>query len=742
MQIEYELVLIKQKNYVFYFFIVQDIVCFVCSQDIFCQGCGLVVNLVVCFVLGVIEIDLVCSNLLFECFIFVECDELLDIDIDFEYECCEEVLQYVFKCYGCECVVLIVVVISYCGCSVICDVVCVLGLLMDQVNELGVVMDYWGGNILLLEILCECGFDLDMLLMWCLLVFIVELIDFLCYLLQYLGGFVIFEYLLLILVLVENVVMVDCIVIQWDKDDLDVIGLMKVDCLVLGMFMVICKCLVMLKQYGLYEGCMDVILFKDVKIFDMICVVDIIGVFQIELCVQMVMLLCMQLCMFYDLVIEVVIVCFGLIQGDMVYFYLEWWWILCEQGLEVLNDLDNLFYLLQLECVFVCMLGVLLFQEQVMQLVVEVVGYMFGQVDVLCCLMVVWKCCGGLELYCEKLLVGMLENGFSCEYGEYLFEQIKGFGDYGFLESYVVSFVLLIYNSCWLKCYYLVVFIVSLINSQLLGFYSFDQLLQDVWWYGIIVFFVDVCYSDWDCMLDFSRGLVVICLGLCLIDGCNEGVVQVIMCECVWCLFDDVGDLCQCIVLDCCQQGLLVDVGVLCGFSGYCYCVCWDILGVENWLLLFDQVCVIVEVCVLLLLFSVWEDMQVDYCSMGIIFGCYLILFLCVQLCSCGCLDVVQLVGYGYGCCVCIVGLVCMCQWLQIVSGVIFFIFEDEIGMVNVVVWCYLVDCQYWVLVDIQLMQIDGCLECVDGVQYVIVQCMYCLDELLQGLCSYSCDFY
>lgn len=232
-------------------------------------------------------------ELLFECFIFVECDELLDIDIDFEYECCEEVLQYVFNCYGCECVVLIVVVISYCGCSVVCDVVCVFGLLLDQVNELVVCLDCWSSYELLFDVLCECGFDLDMLLMWWVVVLIVELVDFFCYLFQYFGGFVIFEYLLFMFVLVENVVMFGCIVIQWDKDDLDVIGLMKVDCLVLGMFIVVCKCLVLLQVYGELLMSMVIILFDDVVIYDMICCVDILGVFQIELCVQMVMLLWM-----------------------------------------------------------------------------------------------------------------------------------------------------------------------------------------------------------------------------------------------------------------------------------------------------------------------------------------------------------------------------------------------------------------------------------------------------------------
>lgn len=170
-----------------------------------------------------------------------------------------------------------------------------------------------------------------------------------------------------------------------------------------------------------------------------------------------------------------------------------------------------------------------------MQLVVVVGGFSFGEVDVLCCLMVVWKCYGGLELYWDKLFVGMIGNGYSCDYGECLFEQIKGFGSYGFLESYVVSFVLIIYVSCWFKCYYLVVFVVSLVNSQLLGFYMFDQILQDVCCYGVLVLFVDVCYSVWDCMLVLLAVVGVgfgICLGLCMIDGFSEVVVIVLVQVC------------------------------------------------------------------------------------------------------------------------------------------------------------------------------------------------------------------
>ena len=453
-QIEHELALIRQKNYASYFLTVQDIVRFARSQDILCQGRGSAANSAVCFVLGVTEIDPARSNLLFERFISAERDEPPDIDIDFEHERREEVLQYVFKRYGRERAALTAVAISYRGRSAIRDVARALGLPMDQVNDLGTAMDHWGGHVPLPETLRERGFDPETPLMRRLLALTSELIDFPRHLSQHPGGFVISEHPLSTLVPVENAAMADRTVIQWDKDDLDATGLMKVDCLALGMLTAIRKCLAMLKQHGLHEGRMDAIPDEDGPTYDMICAADTIGVFQIESRAQMAMLPRLQPREFYDLVIEVAIVRPGPIQGDMVHPYLERRQLLREQGPDALNDPDNPLYPPQLERVFARTLGVPLFQEQVMQLAVEAAGYTPGQADALRRSMAAWKRRGGLEPHREKLLTGMLENGFSREYGEHLFEQIKGFGDYGFPESHAASFALLTYASCWLKCHH------------------------------------------------------------------------------------------------------------------------------------------------------------------------------------------------------------------------------------------------------------------------------------------------
>jgi error-prone DNA polymerase len=275
-----------------------------------------------------------------------------------------------------------------------------------------------------------------------------------------------------------------------------------------------------------------------------------------------------------------------------------------------------------------------------------------------------------------------------------------------------------------------------------MGFYSPDQLLQDARRHGIRVLPVDVRHSDWDCTLDFSKGPAAIRLGLRLIDGCNEDAVQAIMRERARRPFDDVGDLCQRTALDRRQQGLLADAGALRGLSGHRHRARWDISGVENRLPLFDQARATAEARVPLPLPSAWEDMQADYRSTGTTLGRHPISFLRAQLRSRGCLDAAQLAGHGHGRRVRIAGLVRMRQRPQTASGVTFLTLEDETGMVNAVVWRHLADRQHRVLVDTQLMQIDGRLERVDGVQHVIVQRMHCLDELLQGLRSHSRDFH
>ncbi|WP_312320575.1 error-prone DNA polymerase [Stenotrophomonas sp.] len=739
--IEHELKLINGKQYESYFLTVHDIVRFARSQQILCQGRGSAANSVVCFVLGVTEIDPSHMELLFERFISAERDEPPDIDIDFEHERREEVLQYVFNRYGRERAALTAVAISYRGRSAVRDVARVLGLPPDQVNELAACLDRWSSHEPLPEALRERGFDPDTPLMQRVVALTAELVDFPRHLSQHPGGFVISEHPLSTLVPVENAAMDNRTVIQWDKDDLDATGLMKVDCLALGMLTAVRKCLAVLQGRGVRDVDDQVLSMAripadDVPTYDMICRADTLGVFQIESRAQMAMLPRMQPRCFYDLVIEVAIVRPGPIQGDMVHPYLNRRKQLKEKGTEEID------YPPELEKVFKRTLGVPLFQEQVMQLAVAAADFTPGEADALRRSMAAWKRHGGLEPHRDKLLAGMAKNGYSREYGERLFEQIKGFGSYGFPESHAASFALITYVSCWLKCHHPAAFAASLINSQPLGFYTPDQILQDARRHGVAVLPVDVRHSDWDCTLTADPEAPGIRLGLRMIDGFSDSMAVALMQARARGAFESVADLSQRARLDRRHQGLLADAGALKGLSGHRHRARWDVSGVEKPLPLFDSVRATDDAEVALPAPSAFEDMQADYNSTGTTLGRHMVSFIRPQLEQRRCQRSDQLAQLPHGRSVRFAGLVRMRQRPQTASGVTFLTLEDECGMVNAVVWRRTADRQHRVLVEAQLMQIDGRLERVDGVQHLIVQRMHNIDELIAGVRTSSRDFH
>ncbi|HEU4813279.1 MAG TPA: error-prone DNA polymerase, partial [Xanthomonadaceae bacterium] len=513
--IEHELALIAELRYESYFLTVHDIVRFARGQGILCQGRGSAANSIVCYALGVTEIDPALMGMLFERFMSRERNEPPDIDIDFEHERREEVIQYVFERYGRERAALTAVAISYRGRSAVRDVARALGLPPDQVDQLARTMDRWGGEAPLPGHLRERGFDPETPVMRRLVSLTCQLLDFPRHLSQHPGGFVISEHPLHTLVPVENAAMDGRTVIQWDKDDLDVLGLLKVDCLALGMLTAVRKTLDLLRDTGRGDFTMATIPIEDQPTYDMISAADTIGVFQIESRAQMAMLPRLKPRCFYDLVIEVAIVRPGPIQGDMVHPYLR-----RRRGEEPVE------YPPALEHVFARTLGVPLFQEQVMQMAIVAAGYTPGESDQLRRSMAAWKRHGGLEPHRERLMAGMLRNGYTREYGERIFEQIKGFGSYGFPESHAASFALITYVSCWLKCHQPAAFAASVINSMPMGFYTPDQLLQDARRHGITVRPVDARYSDWDCTLEFPEGdsmqAPAIRIGLRLVKGFAE----------------------------------------------------------------------------------------------------------------------------------------------------------------------------------------------------------------------------
>jgi error-prone DNA polymerase len=733
--IEHELVLIAELQYESYFLTVHDIVRFARERGILCQGRGSAANSAVCYALGVTELDPGRMNLLFERFISRERNEPPDIDIDFEHERREEVLQYIFDRYGRDRAAMTAVANSYRGRSAVRDVAKALGLPPDQVDRLANTMDRWGGHAPMPEYLREQGFDPDTPILQRVIALTSQLMDFPRHLSQHPGGMVISEYPLYTLVPTENAAMEGRTVLQWDKDDLDTLGLMKVDCLALGMLTAVRKTLDALRVTGRRDLSIATIPAEDPATYAMICKADTVGVFQIESRAQMAMLPRLQPTCFYDLVIEVAIVRPGPIQGDMVHPYLR-----RRRGEEPID------YPPKLKHVFERTMGVPLFQEQVMQVAVDAAGFTPGEADQLRRSMAAWKRRGGLEPHKEKLLSGMLARGYTQAYAEELFERIKGFGSYGFPESHAASFALATYASCWLKCHEPAAFTASVINSQPMGFYSPDQLLQDARRHGIRVLPVDVRTSDWDCTLEFAdgntRGTPAIRLGLRLITGFSQPVAERITAARSRGIFSDVAELCQRAQLDRRHQALLAEAGALKGLSGHRHRARWAVAGVEASLPLFDALPQTTEPTVPIPLPSASEDMLADYASIGLTLGRHPLSFIRKQLSARRCKSSADLAAMSHGSRVRFAGLVRMRQRPETASGVTFVTLEDEHGMVNAVVWERTAQAQRRTLLDAQLMAIDGTWERVDGVQHLIVQRMHDFGSLMTSLRQASRDFH
>ncbi|TDJ46352.1 MAG: DNA polymerase III subunit alpha, partial [Gammaproteobacteria bacterium] len=469
-QVEHELALIAELGYEAYFLTVHDIVRFARSRGILCQGRGSAANSVVCFCLGITEVDPARITMLVERFISRERDEPPDIDVDFEHERREEVIQYIYAKYGRSRAALTATVITYRPRSAIRDVGKVLGLSDLQVDRMARSMQWWDGSKIKEERVREAGLDPASPVLHRLLILVDELLGFPRHLSQHVGGFLISEQPLTELVPVENAAMEGRTVIQWDKNDLDDLGLLKIDVLALGMLTAIHRSFDLIHTWYGRELSMALVPAEDPQVYDMISQADTVGVFQIESRAQMAMLPRLRPRCYYDLVIEVALIRPGPIQGGMVHPYLR-----RRNGEEPVCYPSP-----EVEKILERTLGVPLFQEQVMQLAIVAAGFSGGEADQLRRAMAAWKRRGGLEPFEARLMAGMHERGYPAEFAQQLFKQIKGFGEYGFPESHAASFALLVYVSAWLKCHEPAIFACALINSQPMGFYAPAQIIQAV----------------------------------------------------------------------------------------------------------------------------------------------------------------------------------------------------------------------------------------------------------------------
>ena len=731
-QIDKELELIAELGYDSYFLTVQDIVSFARSRHILCQGRGSAANSAVCYALGITEIDPAQTDMLFERFLSRERNEPPDIDVDFEHERREEVLQYVFQRYGRHRAALTAVVSSYHGAGAVRDVAKALGLPPDQVNALADCCGRWSDEAPPVERLREGGFDPQSPVLRRVLSLTQQLIGFPRHLSQHPGGFVISQQPLDTLVPVENAAMAERTIIQWDKDDLDAVGLLKVDILALGML-----CAIRSKQRRIahYRGVRHTLasLPKDDRAtFEMISRADTIGVFQIESRAQMAMLPRLKPKEYYDLVIEVAIVRPGPIQGGMVHPYLR-----RRNGEEKITYPSP-----ELKEVLGRTLGIPLFQEQVMQIAIVAAGYSPGEADQLRRSMAAWKRHGGLEPHKKRLADGMEAKGYKPEYAAQLFEQIKGFGNYGFPESHAASFALLTYASSWLKCHEPAAFACALINSWPMGFYSPDQILQDARRHQLQIRPVDVRASDWECSLEPMEGRQpAIRMGLRLIKGFREDDARRIEAARRQRLFIDVADLGERARLDARALEQLADADALRGLAGDRHRARWEIAGVEKQLGLFAGLPSQEEPPVALPTPTVGENLFSDYATVGTTLGPHPLALLRSELRARRCRSSRELQAVEHGRNVSVAGLVTGRQRPGTASGVTFVTLEDEFGNLNVVVWRDLAERQRKVLVGSQLLRVDGRWESVGEVRHLIAGRLSDLSELLAGIHVRSRDF-
>ncbi|MCY0149689.1 error-prone DNA polymerase [Hoeflea sp. G2-23] len=490
--IAHETRLIKKLDYAPYFLTVYDIVRFARSQNILCQGRGSAANSAVCYCLEITEVDPGKVDLLFERFISEERNEPPDIDVDFEHERREEVIQYIYSKYGRDRAGLAATVITYRARSAIREVGKVFGLSEDAIAAISGTK--WGGwsREVDPEDARRAGLDPTDKHLAQMLDLASQIIGFPRHLSQHVGGFVITRDKLSSLIPIENAAMEDRTIVEWDKDDLESLGMLKIDVLALGMLTCIRKAFDLLEaHYGRRETLAS-LPDGDEATYDMICRADTIGVFQIESRAQMSMLPRLKPRCYYDLVIEVAIVRPGPIQGDMVHPYLR-----RRQGKE-----DVSFPKEELRAVLGKTLGVPLFQEQAMNIAIVAGGFSPGEADKLRRAMATFRRVGTIGSFQTKMVEGMVANGYEREFAEHCFRQIEGFGEYGFPESHAASFALLVYVSCWLKCHYPDVFCAAILNSQPMGFYAPAQLIRDAREHGVDIRAVDVNASGWDATLE------------------------------------------------------------------------------------------------------------------------------------------------------------------------------------------------------------------------------------------------
>ncbi|TDS13249.1 error-prone DNA polymerase [Sphingobacterium paludis] len=725
-QIQMELDFIQRKNYPSYFLTVYDYVKFARDRGILCQGRGSAANSIVCYCLGITSVDPTKIKLLFARFMSDARDEPPDIDVDFEHERREEVIQYIYEKYGRERAAIVATVTQERPKGALRDVGKAMGLSMDALSRLSqTISSHWDSEIDAARF-AEHGFSTEDAHFRKIIELSEQLLGFPRQLGQHTGGFVITQGKMHELCPVINARMENRTNIEWNKDDLEALGFLKVDVLGLGMLTCIRKAFDLVKKHYGKELTLANIPQDDSRVYDMICEADTLGVFQIESRAQMSMLPRLRPREFYDLVIEVAIVRPGPIQGDMVHPYLR------RRNGEEPEDYPSE----EIRDILRRTKGVPLFQEQAMEIAIVAAGFTPAEADGLRRSMATFKSKGEVRLFREKMIKGMLEKGYAEEFAQRVFRQLEGFGSYGFPESHAASFALLVYVSCYIKCYYPDVFAAALLNSQPMGFYHPAQIVIDAQKHGVQVNATDINFSQWDNTLEgnFGEKFHKLRLGFRQIKGVNEMEIAQMIAhrKAPYTRIEDLADIVSLSLLE-----KLADADAFRSLGFDRRQALWQVaaLGDRPIQMFKEQPSAsALEMQMELPLMTASEHVVQDYATTGLSVKAHPVSFLRTKLDKKHVVPTDKLSKVKNGMPVRVCGLITVRQRPGTAKGVLFVTIEDEVGFANLVVWGKVFERYRREILQAKLLLVNGVVQIEGKVIHVVVKQCYNLNDWLQDL--------
>ncbi len=731
-KVRHELKIIAELKYAPYFLTVWRIVQYARSIGILCQGRGSAANSAVCYCLGITEINPMERTLLFERFVSASRNEPPDIDVDFEHERREEVIQWIYKTYGRERAALTATVIHYRSRRAVREVAKALGLPEDTAAVLAKSVWGWSEEGIPESQARNLGLDPMDLRLKLLLQLSKEITGFPRHLSQHPGGFVITQERLDDLVPIENATMEDRTVIEWDKDDIEVLSMMKVDVLGLGMLGCLRRAFDLLSEHKGLHYTVDTLPKEDPAVYDMLCEADSIGVFQVESRAQMSMLPRLRPRDLNDLVIEVAIVRPGPIQGDMVHPYLR-----RREGKEKAH-----YHKEELREVLKSTLGVPLFQEQAMQIAIVAAGFTANEADLLRRAMATFRNDGNLKVFSEKFVNGMVANGYPIDFAKRCFRQIEGFGTYGFPESHAASFALLVYASAYIKCRHPEVFLCAILNAQPMGFYAPAQLIRDAVDHDVKVLAIDINASRWDCTLEWQeQDIFAVRLGFRMVPGAANKVIAKIPCPEP--PYETIEDVWRRTGAPAAQLEKLAEADVFASLGYNRREALWIVKSLSDKPLpLFiaadraeglDRPEIVEEQVALRTLTAAGEVVE-DYATMAFSLRAHPLSLVRGELTRQRWKSMADLRRLKDGDRVRIAGLVLVRQRPGTASGIVFITLEDETGVGNLVVWSTIFDKYRSTIMTADILACVGRVQREGEIIHVVADSLYSLNDLLTSV--------